>query len=63
MGAGAILLLRAFFKSLRNKEEKPKTVRQSLIKLLALIITAFIGLALLKVMDYFMDIVSNLGVF
>ena len=68
MVAAAFLLFRAFFKMLRNEEEekkaeeKPKTLRQSLIGGLALIITAFIGLVLLSVMDWVMGIVSNLGV-
>ena len=68
MVAGAFLLFRAFFKMLRDEEKEEKeetkesrTLRQSLIAGLALIITAFIGLILLKVMDYFMVIVSNLA--
>ena len=61
MGAGAFLLFRAFFKMLRDEEEeikggkKPRTLRQSLISGLALIIIAFIGLILLSAMDRAMD--------
>lgn len=44
------------------KGEETPTLRQSLISGLALIITAFIGLIGLSVIDWFMGIVSNLGV-
>ena len=67
MGAATILLFRAFFKMLRDEEEeikggkKLRTVRQSLIAGLALIITAFIGLMLLPVMDYLGVVLSKLA--
>ena len=53
-----IILLNAFRK--KNREEKeereePPTVRQSLIKIIALIITAFLGLFLLGIMDQVME--------
>lgn len=68
MVAAAFLLFRAFFKMLRSEEEEekagkePRTLRQSLISGLALIILAFIGLIAFSVMDWIMGIVSNLGV-
>ena len=58
MVAGFLIFLKAILKIRREeeKEEKkePKTLRQNLIAAIALIITAFIGLVFLKIMDYLM---------
>ncbi len=61
MVAAAAIIFRAFLKMLRSEEEekreerKPRTLRQSLISGLALIIIAFLGFFILSVMDHLMD--------
>ena len=62
MGSWAILFFRSLFEKQEEdqKKEKPETWRQSLTKLLALMIIAFIGLMFLTVMDQFIAVLSKL---
>ena len=60
MVAGLLIFLKSFLKIIRGEKEekdKPITLRQNLIKLIALMITAFIGLIFLGIMDYFMSLI------